>query len=64
MITRKKLEGLVYKHTHADFKGRIDGVRTILKCTNQGTCAVPLTSFTDEELLEKLPSRVKESLGL
>lgn len=62
-MNRKKLESLVYKHTHADFKGRFeDGTRTILKFVpSVGTCVVALSSLTDEELVEKLPRKVRES---
>lgn len=56
-ITRKKLEALVWKHTHRDFKGTsADGTRTVLHyLSNVGTCAVSLASLSDEELIAKLP---------
>ena len=62
MITRKKLESLVYKHTHKDFKGKIDGNRTILVGTPEGTCLVFLSSLTDEQLWSRVPQKVKDLL--
>jgi hypothetical protein len=65
MIPRKKLEALVWKHTHSDFKGKaLDGSKCVLHfVTNVGTCSVAIKSFTDEELIAKLPARVRETLG-
>jgi len=54
---RAKLEALVWKHTHRDYKGtNKGGNRTILhSVTNVGTCVVTLASLSDAELLNKLP---------
>lgn len=60
--TRAKLEALVWRHTHRDFKGLIDGIRTVLHLAPGGTCVVALSSLTDAELFDKLPSRVRAEL--
>jgi hypothetical protein len=63
-MDRKTLERLAWKHTHRDFKGKLeDGTKTVLKLIpGKGTCLVSLSSLTDEELLEKLPKTVRETL--
>ena len=60
---RARLEALVWKHTHKDFKGVIDGVRHCLHLNTQrgGTESWPLSSFTVEQLIDKLPSKVRDS---
>lgn len=65
-MNRKKLEALVWKNTHADFKGkRPDGTREVLCWVpSVGTTCLPLSSFTDRELLEKLPRRVRDEVQL
>lgn len=62
---RARLEALVWKHTHRDFKGRItDGARTVLHLVpGSGTCIVALAKLSDEELLGKLPASVMATLG-
>jgi hypothetical protein len=63
-VTRRKLEALVRKHTHRDFKGGKGADRTILAFVSGiGTCQVWLSKMTDSELLERLPKSVRESLG-
>ncbi|HAT7488644.1 TPA: hypothetical protein QCH64_002737 [Enterobacter asburiae] len=46
-----KLEA-IWKHTHRDYKGEHDGVRSILVCRN-GTISVPLDSLTDKEIEQR-----------
>jgi hypothetical protein len=48
-----KLE-LIWKRCHNDYKGKIDGVRTIMTYRN-GTCLVGLDDLTDAEIADKLP---------
>jgi hypothetical protein len=48
-----KLEA-IWKHTHRDYKGEQDGVRSILVCRN-GTISVPLESLTDKEIEQRSP---------
>lgn len=64
-MTRKKLEQLVWKHKHRDFKGVFDGSKMVLKnCGGQGTCLVPLGSLTIGELVHSLPRTVREAEGI
>lgn len=55
---RRALEDRVWAHAHRDFRyARPDGTRWMLHY-NQKNCATeswPLTSFSDEQLLGKLP---------
>lgn len=46
-----KLEA-IWKHTHLDYKGESDGVRSILVCRN-GTISVPLEGLTDKEIEQR-----------
>jgi hypothetical protein len=57
--TRKKLEALLWKNTHKDFRGSIDGVKNVLVNRGaEGTCLVSLDALTDQELLSKIPKRL------
>lgn len=42
----------IWKHTHRDYKGECDGVRSILICRN-GTTSVPLENLTDSEIEQR-----------
>jgi hypothetical protein len=55
--TRDQKLAVIWRSTHADFKGRIDGERHILVLREGGTHSVPLTDLTDEEIEYKLPKR-------
>ena len=46
-----KLEA-IWKHTHRDYKGESEGVRSILVCRN-GTISVPLECLTDKEIQQR-----------
>ncbi|MCE1610320.1 hypothetical protein [Enterobacter ludwigii] len=48
---QRKLEA-IWKHTHRDYKGESDGVRSILVCRN-GTISVPLEGLTDKEIEQR-----------
>lgn len=63
---RAKLERLVWKHKHSDFRGkREDGTKCVLKfVTGVGTCSVEISSLTDEECLDMIPKKVREAEGL
>lgn len=57
-MDRAKLEALVWRSTHPDSRGvGDDGVRCVLhrNPATGGTESWPLSSFTDEQLVEKLP---------
>jgi hypothetical protein len=62
--TRKKLEALLWKHTHRDYRlKRANGEKCVLHNeVGHGTCLVPIASLTDEQVLEKLPKLVREQL--
>lgn len=46
----------IWRKTHRDFKGNLDGVRCVLVLRSAGTCLVPLDSLTDAEIESKLPA--------
>lgn len=60
----RKLADLVYRYTHRDFKGRLeDDTRTILMLVpSKGTCLVNLDSLSEAELLDRLPSAVRQQV--
>lgn len=46
---------LIWKHTHPDYRGKIDGVRYVLVWSNaHGTSSIPLQSLHAKEHAEKL----------
>lgn len=51
---RKEALKLIWRHTHKDYRGALDGAKTILVFRN-GTCLVALDDLTDAEIAEKLP---------
>lgn len=63
---RAKLERLVWKHKHSDFRGKLeDGTKCVLKfVTGVGTCSVAISSLTDAECLDMIPKKVREAEGL
>lgn len=67
-MTRKKLEALLWKHTHEDFKGkREDGIKCVLHNeagVTYGTESWSLSSFTDAQIIAKLPQSVRKNNGL
>jgi hypothetical protein len=54
-VTREEKLLAIWRNTHADFKGKIDGKACILVLREGGTHSVPLSSLTDEEIAAKLP---------
>lgn len=60
-MERAKLERLVWKYKHPDFRGRLeDGTKCVLKfVSGVGTCSVTLSSLTDEECLDMIPTRLR-----
>lgn len=63
-MNRKRLESLLWKYTHPDFKGkREDGTRCVNHFVSaHGTCSVPISSLSDEEIVAKLPKAGREEL--
>ena len=62
MNRRAELERLVWKHTHKDFKGKLEGAKTVLiGVPTKGTCIVLVASLTEEQCLAKLPAKVRDA---
>lgn len=53
MEKQKQLE-LIFKHTHADYKGKLDGEKSIMIMRDGRTCIVPMSQLTDEEIAKEL----------
>lgn len=51
---RAKALKKVWSKTHNDFRGIIDGVKTVMVFRN-GSMIVSLDSLTDQEILDRLP---------
>lgn len=58
-LSRAKKLALIYRHTHRDYKGRIDGIKTVLVLRAGGTTLVDLNSLTDAEIAIMLPYSLK-----
>lgn len=54
-MTREQKLKAVWQDTHRDYKGTIDGVKTILVCRKGATVACPLDTLTDKEIEDRLP---------
>lgn len=53
--TRKKLEALLWKNTHKDYRGTLGKERTVLHDGGgKGTCLIAISDLTDLQLLDKL----------
>jgi hypothetical protein len=59
-MDRKKQLAAVWRNTHRDFKGKINGVRGILVLREGGTHSVPLDDLTDAEIASRLPKPKKD----
>lgn len=59
-MTRDQKLKLVWRHTHKDYKGVMNGERTIM-VYRQGTCLVLLKDLTDEEIESRIPRASKEN---
>jgi hypothetical protein len=54
-MDRKEELRLIWKHTHRDFKGKINGVKHVLcLIPGSGTCSVPLDALPPEKHAESL----------
>jgi hypothetical protein len=49
---RARVLKIIWRETHADYRGCIEGVRTIL-VNRGGSCLVGLGDLTDEEIIDK-----------
>lgn len=54
-MNRDQKLAAIYKHTHADYKGTLNGKKTIMVLRNGGTCLVALDDLTDDEIKRKMP---------
>lgn len=55
---------LIWKHTHRDYRGTMNGVRTILTLRQGGTTLVRLDDLTDDEKADKLKyAKSREARG-
>lgn len=61
-MTRDKLEALVWKLTHKDYRGTTEGVRHVLHQTSRGTTSSPLSALTDLQLRALLPRAKREEI--
>lgn len=57
MTLEQKLAA-IWRTTHRDYKGAIDGVRYILVLRNGGTQSVALSDLTEAEIASRLPREV------
>ena len=53
-MNRKQQLQLIWRHTHADYRGVIHGVPSILVLRKGGTQAVMLDDLTDQEIESNL----------
>ncbi len=54
---RERNEDAVWRATHNDYRGMIDGQRTIMVLRGGGSCLVTLGGLTDEEIAARLPKK-------
>lgn len=60
-MTRDQKLKLVWKHTHRDYKGTMNGIKTIM-VYRQGTCLVALSDLTDKEIETRLPKESRNAV--
>lgn len=60
-MTRNEKLDAVYRATHADYKGKINGQRSIMVLRSGGTTIVPLHDLTDKEVEDRLPKKSNQS---
>lgn len=53
-MTREQKLTAIWKTTHKDYKGHLNGERSIMVYRN-GTCIVLLKDLTDAEIADRLP---------
>lgn len=58
-LTRADKLALIYRHTHRDYKGSLDGHKSLLVYRG-GTALVLLDHLTDAEIEDKLPYAIKK----
>lgn len=53
-MSRTEALRLIWKHTHRDYRGKVNGVKSVLVLRTGGTHLVPLDALTDAEVADKL----------
>ena len=59
-MTRKQKLAAIWKNTHKDYKGKLDGVKGILVLRNVGTTIVNLEDLTDAEIEDRMQGIYKK----
>jgi hypothetical protein len=59
-MTRDQQLALIYRHTSRDYRGKLNGEKTILVNINGATCLVKLDELTDDEIARKLPYALQQ----
>ena len=60
-VTHSEALKIIWRHTHADYRGRLAGKKTIL-VNRGGSCLVELDALTDDEIADKLKLCVKAEI--
>lgn len=53
-LSRDQKLRLIYRHTHRDFKGTTNGVKSILVNRRGATCLVNLDDLTEDEIADQI----------
>jgi hypothetical protein len=59
-MTKDKQLALIYRHTHRDYRGTINGEKSIMTLRNGGSTIVPLSALTDDEIAGALPYALRK----
>jgi hypothetical protein len=59
-MTRAQQLRLIWRHTHRDFKGKVDGHKCIIFCRADGTHLVDLRDITDQEIAQRIPYALRK----
>lgn len=62
MATTSELNA-IWNATHRDFRGVLDGVRTILVCRKGATVIVALADLTEAEVAARLPRAMRKAVA-
>lgn len=54
-MNRKEALAKIWRETHSDFKGKINGVKSIMILRKGGSVLCPLDGLTDPEILTRVP---------
>jgi hypothetical protein len=65
-MTKQEQLTIIYRHTHRDYKGKVNGERAILINENGATVLCPLSALTDKQIARTFPycyRRELQSIG-